>query len=145
MPAVALTAAEGLSGRYRLKADGRLLQHDLDLEFFQDTEAAIHPNDSALPPSKSGLWSARIVALPDADAPELCQACPPTFAGRPLLNLKILQGLRERDDGEYLYGRLALPGQSRRMRCKVWRRGGDLYLRIYEKHRYTTHRLNALP
>jgi hypothetical protein len=140
-----LAAGESLSGRYRLAADGRLILHELDLEFFQDAEGAANPDDQDLPVAKSGVWSARVIALPDPETPAGCRLCPPPFRERPLLNLKILQGLRERDDGEFLYGRLVLPGQANRLRCKVWPRGRHLFLRIYEKHHYTTHRLTRLP
>lgn len=141
--------ASRLSGRYRLQADERLVRHDLVLEFFQDTEAAAQadPGTAALPESKSGLWSARVVDVSvENPATQVCSLCPPPFRGRPLLGLKILQGLRERDAGEFLYGRLVLPGQSTTLRCKVWRRGADLFLRIYEPGRhYSTHRLTGLP
>lgn len=139
-----LGAAEGLAGRYRLAPDARLITHNLDLEFFRE-KALEESADRTLPESKSGIWSARIIALPDSDTPDRCRQCPHPFTEQPLLNLKIIQGLRERDDGEFLYGRLVLPGQPDRLRCKVWRRGNALYLRIYEKHHYTTHRLTSLP
>ena len=137
----------GLAGNYRLAADGRVIPYDLDVEFFQDADAASEADGSrsALPGSADQEWSARVIALPDPDAPTDCRQCPGKFSGRPLIALKIIHGLRERDDDEYLYGRIVLPGQADVLRCKVWRGDDALYLRIYEKHHYSTHRLAPLP
>ncbi|MEQ9364005.1 MAG: hypothetical protein RIF32_07175 [Leptospirales bacterium] len=74
-----LAAGESLSGRYRLAADGRLILHELDLEFFQDAEGAANPDDQDLPVAKSGVWSARVIALPDPETPAGCRLCPPPF------------------------------------------------------------------
>ncbi|MCB1319738.1 MAG: hypothetical protein KDK34_05775 [Leptospiraceae bacterium] len=43
--------------------------------------------------------------------------------------------------GEYVYGHIEIPGRHVSYRCKLWRRGAVVYLRIYETNRYSTHRL----
>ena len=152
------SGGDSIAGRYRLTTDNRLIEQTLELEFYRSDEPPADA-DERLPPSLSGIWNARIVALPDSGKPEnasendtaTCMSCPEPLRGQPLLGLTVLSGLRERPAGnarEFLYGRLYLNGQPRPLRCKLWRApsGPGLFLRIYEPgpastRRYSTHRL----